>query len=390
MGVPRYLPSRLAAVALSLGIALGAAGVAAPVRAATATTTDPAKAAAGWIATQVEAGGLGAGSLADSILALAATHVGGTAAADALTQLVPKIDAYAGYGGALKPGALGKAMLAVIVAGGDPTSFNGHNLESDLRGLQITSGTDAGRFGTAAINDQALDILALAATSGGVPSGAGDWLAAQQCPSGEYEWDGSCPTAPGSEDPDTTAMALQALLAAGNTTAADKATQWLVNLQAKDGSLASSGTANADSTGIAGEALRAAGQPAAADAAASWVAGLQYGCSAKTGDRGAIPWTKATPGLLIYSTPQAVLAFGAPRLDRLSIQGAAAAAPLLYCAAATPRPAASGVAVPTEPPTDAFAASAGGTSSGGTLLLAVLLMTLSGALVFGRRPGHRR
>ncbi len=390
MGVSRYLPSRLAAIALSLGIALSTVGAVGPVRAA--TTTDAAQAAAGWIATRVEAGGLGASSLADAIFAFAGTHVGGTAAAAALTQLKSGVDAYVGYGGTLKPGPLGKAMLAVIVAGGDPTSFNGHNLESDLRGLLVTSGADAGRFGTAVVNDQAIDILALAATSGGVPAGAGDWLAGKQCPAGDYQWDGSCPTPAGSDDPDTTAMALQALLAAGSATAADKATQWLLGLQASDGSFAGFGTANTNSTGVAAEAIRAAAQSAKANAAAAWVAGLQYGCSAIPANRGAIPWTKTDPGFggPFSSTAQAALAFGAPRLDRLTLEGATAVAPVLACAEAPSEPTASG-RVPTEPPTDtAVPPEPSGSSSGGAPLLFAVLVALSGSLVFVRRKGQPR
>ncbi len=391
MGVSRHLPTRLAAAALSLGVAWSLVAGAVPAQAATpTTTTDPAQAAAGWIAAQVEAGGLSAGSLADSIFAFAAARVGGTAAADALTQLRANADAYIGYGGTVKPGPLGKVLLAVVVAGGDPTSFNGHNLEADLRGLLVATGADAGQFGSASINDQALDILALAATPGGVPAGAGSWLASKQCASGEYQWDGSCPTAPGSEDPDTTSFALQALAAAGSTTAADKATQWLLALQAKDGSFASSGTPNTDSTGIAAEALRAQGQTAAADAAATWLATQQYGCSAKAADRGAFPWAASYAGELIYSTPQAVLGFGAPRLDKLSVAGAAADAPVLACAAPTPTAPASAT-LPTAPPTDAvLPASTGSGSSSGTLLLVVVLAAASGALAFARRPGQRR
>ena len=58
MGVSWHLnsrASRVSALAMSLGIALAAVGGVVPARAAT-TTTDPAKAAAGWVATKVEAG----------------------------------------------------------------------------------------------------------------------------------------------------------------------------------------------------------------------------------------------------------------------------------------------------------------------------------------------
>lgn len=385
MGVIRSLSRRGAALALSLGIVLGAVGAPTPMRAA--TTADPAEAAAGWIATKVEAGGLGASSLADAILAFAAVRVGGGAAADALTQLASKLDAYAGYGATLKPGNLGKAMLAVIVAGGDPASFHGHDLESDLRGLEISTGTDAGRFGSAENIDQALAILALAATARGVPPGAGDWLAGRQCPSGEYAWDGSCPGAPGSEDPDTTALVLQALLASGSSAAAGRAASWLLDLQARDGSFAGYGTPNVNSTGLAGQALRAAGRTAEADAAAAWIVRQQYGCAAPAASRGAFPWSASYAGELMFSTPQAVLAMGAPRMDRLSVGGAAVDARLLRC----PAPAPSGPAEPTVPPTDVRGGtSPSGPSGGGVLLVVGVLAALGGVLANRGRRGRVR
>ncbi len=394
MGVSRILPRPLAVAAVSLGLALAAIGGVSPAR-AVAPTSDPAGVAAGWLATKVEAGGLPAGSLADAIFAFAAARTGATPTAHALTQLGAVANGYIGYGGTLKPGALGKVMLAVIVAGGDPTSFNGHDLETDLRGLQITSGADAGLFTGATINDQALDILALAATSGGVPAGAGDWLAAKQCAAGDYSWDGSCPVAAGSEDPDTTAAALQALLAAGNTTASGKATAWLLAYQAHDGSLSAYGSANANSTGSGGEALRAAGQTTAADQAAAFVASLQYGCSAAAADRGAIPYTTTDPGYggPFSSTAQGVLAFSAPRLDKLRIEGAAATAPNLTCAASTPttKSSAAGSALPTQPPTDSISVTPSSQSaSSGLLLVVVALVVASGALAFAGRREHRR
>ena len=397
MGVTLHLPRRASALALALGVALGAAGGIAPVRAATpGAIADPAGTAAGWVATQVASGSLSASDLDSAIFALAGAHVGGTAAASALVQLKASADAYVGYGGTLKAGALGAVTLAVTVAGGDPTSFNGHNLVADLRGLLVTSGTDAGVFGdptNATIYGQSLDILALAATPGGVPAGAGAWLASKQCAAGDYSWNGACPVAAGSEDPDSTAIALQALLAAGNTAAADKATSWLLGYQSADGSFAAYGDHNANSTGAAAEALRAAGKAAAADRAAAFLASLQYGCGAAAADRGAIPYTSTNPGYggPFSSTAQAVLGFGAGRLDTLTIAGATASSPTLSCPVPTATPIAVVRPAPTEPPTDAAVVPApAGTSSQGTLLLAVALLALGGALGVGLRAGARR
>ncbi len=82
---------------------------------------------------------------------------------------------------------------------------------------------------------------------------------AAQCPNGDYQYDGSCPGA-GAEDPDTTAFALQALLAGGATAAAATSTELLLDIQGSDGAFSSYGTPNTNSTGVAGQALRAAGK----------------------------------------------------------------------------------------------------------------------------------
>ncbi len=369
--------------------------VAAPsVRAGGSTTTDPGDAAGGWIAQQVETDAtLGVGSLADAIFAFAATGVGQAAAADALARIEAGLEAFVSDGTNLRPGALGKAILAVSVQGGNVNSFGGRDLEADLRGLLVTSGPDTGRFGSATVFDQTIAVLALARTSGGVPASAGDWLAAAQCPSGEYQWDGSCPAGPGLEDPDTTALALQALLAAGETAAAAGSTTWLLDLQASDGSLASFGTPNTNSTGVAGQALRAAGETAAADAAAAFVVSLQLGCDADPGTIGAIAWSVADPGFLIFSTPQAVLALGAPPLDTLSAAGASTDAPALECAVTGPPATATPSPTPTASPGAGGAlpdtASGAGDAAGLLATLAGGMLVAGGVVAIRRKVGAR-
>ena len=379
MALTRILLRHASAVTLAATLALSAGG-ATVFAADPSTTIGPGAAAAGWIAVKVKAG-VGPGSLADAIFAYAATGTGSDAAAFALTRLESGVDGYIlAVGGGLVPGNLAKTLLAVQVAGGNPAVFGGHNLETDLRGLLIaTPGPDLGRFGTAGNLDQALAILALARTNGGVPAKAVDWLVAAQCPNGDYQWDGTCPGS-GAEDPDTTAVVLQALLASGATTAAATSTQLLLHIQGSDGSFSSYGTANTNSTGVAGEALRAAGQTAAADAAAAFVLTLRYGCDARAADRGAFRWAASNAGLLIFSTPQAVLALGAPALDHLRITGASVAAPILDCPVAAP----TGPA-PTLPPTD-LRAGAPGTGGGSSLLIGLLLLVASagGAAVTAR------
>jgi len=373
MALPRILLRSAGAVTLAAAMAITAGG-ATVFAADPPTTTDPGAAAAGWIAAQVEAG-VGPGSLADAIFAYAATGVGANAAADALVKLEGGVGGYVlDSGSHLIPGNLAKTMLAVQVAGGDVHAFGGHDLEADLRSLLIaTPGPDLGRFGTAQNLDQALAILALARTSVGIPAESVDWLVAAQCPNGDFQWDGACPGA-GAEDPDTTSLALQALLAGGATTAAATSTKLLLDIQGADGSFSSFGTANVNSSGVAGQALRAAGRPAAADAAAAFVLTLQYRCGAPAADRGAFPWAASSAGFLVFSTPQAVLALGAPALDALSIGEASAAAPVLDCPDAT-APDGSGVGPTiTVPPTDLVGTAAPVTGGGSALPMVLLLL----------------
>jgi hypothetical protein len=292
-------------------------------------TADPGQAAAGWLAAQVEAGGLAPSSLADAVIAFAAAGVGADAASTALTQLEAGFDSYIMSNSTLQAGPLGKVLLAVAIAGGDVKAFGGHDLEADLRGLMAATGDDAGRFGAAVVYDQALDILALATTTSGVPAEATAWLAAKQCPDGDFTWDGMCPAwAP---DPDSTAIAIQALKAAGETTALAKAEAWLLAQQAADGSLSSFGTPNSSSTAAAGQAYRALGHTAAADRAAAWTATLQFDCTAAPANTGAIPWAAGGTDFLMMSTTQAILGLGADRLDTLALAGASSAAPTLAC-----------------------------------------------------------
>ncbi|HEY6568906.1 MAG TPA: prenyltransferase/squalene oxidase repeat-containing protein [Candidatus Limnocylindrales bacterium] len=348
-GVLTRPASRTAQVATAVILAfLLALAVLAPARAGDLpTTTDPALAAAGWIAQQVETDpSLGVGSLADAIFAFAAVGAGQAAADTALAGMAANLDGFVMPGGVVAPGALAKVLLAVQVQGADPTAFGGHDLEAELRALLIGGGPDAGRFGTASIFDQSLAVLALARTSGGVPASAVTWLGAGQCPSGEFSFDGSCPAGPGAEDPDTTATALQALLAGGATTDASEAVSWLLSIQQPDGGFPSFGIANTNSSGVAGQALRAAGETSSADAAAAFVTSLALGCDADPAEIGAIGWAVGIPGFLIFSTPQAVLTFGAPPLDQLSAIGASEEAPVLECASTGP--------VPTPSPSDSL------------------------------------
>ena len=317
------------AILLTGVLALSPLAVAPTLATTPAKTADPGKAAAGWLAAQVHAGGLTPSSLADAIIAFAATGVGADAAATALTQLEGNVDSYILNGATLQAGATGKVMLAVHAAGGDVHAFGGHNLETELRGILADAGADAGHFGSGQIYDQSLDILALATTATGVPEAAATWLVSKQCTDGDFSYDGTCPS-PFGPDPDSTAIAIQALQAAGETTALGKAETWLLAQQGPDGALSTFGIANSTSSAATAEAYRALGHVAEADKAAAFALSLQLGCDAAAANVGAIPWQAGVPTYLMLSTPAAVLG-GGGRLDQLSLTGATATAPTLAC-----------------------------------------------------------
>lgn len=354
------------------------------------TTTDPALAAAGWLATQVETDPtLFGGTLADAILAFAAVGAGQDAAATALAGLEAGLDAYISPSGTQRPGETGKALLAVLVQGGDPTTFGGHDLEAELRAMLVTDpGPDEGRFAGATVADQTYAILGLARTAGGVPPSAVTWLAGAQCPSGEYQWDGSCPAGPGMEDADTTALAVQALLAAGESTASAAAVGWLLATQDPGGGFLSFGTPNAGSSGLAAQAVRAASESASADAAVAFITSLQFACDADPAEIGAFGWAAGIPGFLIFTAPSALMAYGAPRMDLLSTDGAMADAPLLDCPEPEPAP----TATATPAPTPAASADAGELPdtaapepAGPTAIAFGLLVAALGGLALARR-----
>jgi hypothetical protein len=285
--------------------------------------TEDAEAAAGWVAAEFDEptpgwADFGPAVYADIVLGLTAVGGEDETADAALDNLAAESAVVLGEPGAALPGVLGKVILAVEARGEDPATFvEGRDLEAELRAML----EDSGQFTGATVYDQAFAILGLAATGDGVPESAGGWLVSTQCETGDFTYVGDCPAPEGEEDPDTTAIALQALLATGESDAAAAATDWLLDRQAEDGSVSSFGAANANSTAVAAQALRAAGEGEAADRAADFVAGLQV--DEPPADAGSIKFTADEPQGNAFATIQGMLAFGAPALDEIEAAGAA-------------------------------------------------------------------
>jgi hypothetical protein len=327
--------------------------------AAAAPTTTPealrppnrAVAAAGWTARQMVDGerfetvydGVtypDQGLTIDALFAFAATGTAGENAQRAGAWLArPEIlTGYTGDGTSeAYAGATAKTTLAAQVLGQDPTLFGGRDLVAQLRGLRSADGrfSDRSAYGDYSNGfTQALAVLALERTAGGAPSATVDYLLSLRCP------DGGFPVVIGgttcTSDVDATALAAQALAAAGRWRAAARSTGWLVSVQRQNGAFTSDGVENANSTGLAAQTLAEAGRRGPAAAARTFLVGLQLGCDAEPGDRGAVPHSASgfEPSTARRSTPQAALGLAGKGFGRLSIAGAYPEAGTLHCPAA--------------------------------------------------------
>lgn len=298
-----------------------------------------AREAASWLAGEFTDGTLPGpfggpdwGLTIDGILTLSATGVDTPTRQAATAQVAGHVRSYNSYDdwgieGFTDGGATAKLLYAASAVNADPTDFGGFDLRAETlsliaaadAGLQrgrITSRTTADS-GPDASNtfDQSFAVLGLA-RSGDLPQDTVDFLIRQQCAAGGFRLypdtaDGlspSCDEQPGAVlDVDSTAMAVQALLAAaedgatGAGDAARKGADWLVTQQHTDGSFGGSGPttgANSNSTGLAGQALAAAGRDDEAARAAEALAALQLiadNGGAATADAGAIAYN--TDGL---------------------------------------------------------------------------------------------
>jgi LPXTG-motif cell wall-anchored protein len=318
--------TRLAVAALA-AVPLVAVLGAAPAQADQAPVT-PADAAVGWLSSELDAhdgmltisfGGPDTypdqGLTIDAILAnVAGGNEDDPAVQDAIAAVDADLNGYLTQGSP-EPGdwgskAAAKSLLLQEVLGDDLGASI--DLEAALRGLMATDADAAaadpavvqpGRYYDANLAGfgeygnglgQALAILALDRTLGGVPAEAVDFLLSQQCSDGSFRLyyygyitsydpfetvqDETCDDV-AEGDTDATALALSALLTQAGEPAVDgaidAAVDHLLAQQDVNGGFLGTGAVNTNTTGLAGAALRAAGETAAADDAAAFVASVQ-------------------------------------------------------------------------------------------------------------------
>jgi hypothetical protein len=319
------------------------------------TTLTPARAAADWLATELEAkegmltisfGGpdefADQGLTIDAVLGILAAGESDDPAVDVALDALAEpanLDPYiTGFETTADraANAVAKTLLLELVAGVDVSSA--YDLEADLRDIMETTGDDVGRFSdTDSLGfgnfangiGQALAVLALDRTAGGAPSDGVDYLLDQQCPDGSFRLyhfgtgavdTHSCEDA-AEGDPDATAFALQALLELPSSpavsTALTDAVAYLLDQQQPSGGFLGTGAVNSNTTGLAAAALRAAGEEEVADDAAAFLAGLQVSTCA---DLGAIAYDQtafdagiaADRGQWTRATAQGLLGLGLP------------------------------------------------------------------------------
>ncbi|WP_171168899.1 LPXTG cell wall anchor domain-containing protein [Streptomyces sp. I05A-00742] len=288
-----------------------------------APLSSSAEAAATWAAHQLDARSNAQGDhglTADIVMGLASTGTGDQIAQRATTFLQRNADqyVYAAGKGKLNVGGTAKLALVAEIMHREPWA---NELTTLVKGSLQKNGRFLGHAtDTSQQFTQSLGVLALQ-RAGGAPKEAVDFIAASQCKNGGF------PLAlKDKPDPDTctphtdaTGMAVQALFAAGRTAEAENGLKWLVDeQQLPNGGFADPSQtpgkpktewqANANSTALAVQALLAGRRTSDANSGIDWLRSVQVGCAAKDADdRGAVGWKEAVAdGLALRATAQAI------------------------------------------------------------------------------------
>ncbi|NPV08586.1 MAG: hypothetical protein HPY83_11585 [Anaerolineae bacterium] len=291
-------------------------------------------------------------------------------------------------------GAQAKVALAFTAAGRDASDVDG----VDLIGVIGDSLDAEGKFGgpEAILTDHLYAMLALTSAGQEVPSAAVDWLVARQAPNGGWAWNASPDEA--DTDSNTTALALQALVAAGvasDELAVTSALEYLRGLQNEDGGFCYQkpspyGTdTDANSTAVVLQALVAVGEDLA-----DWVSsegnGPRDALAALQNQSGAFAWQAAFPDNNLLATAQAVPALlGRPYPIAVTPVGAE---PPVAAMEATPVP--TETAAPLEPATTPapVVPTTGGvlpSTPWGQILMVTGALLAGGGYLLRRRLGQR-
>jgi hypothetical protein len=212
---------------------------------------------------------------------------------------------------AASAGDLAKISLAAVAAGTNPRQFG--NVDSVAK-LEALTGA-GGRIGSDVDTfvSHTLAVLALKSAQRPIPAAAVDLIKTAQQEDGSWAWDGSAATA---GDTNTTAFAVQALIAAGEAPgsgAVANALAYYQGIQNEDGGWpyqnpSEFGTAtDANSTAVTVQAILAAGQdPAGAEWSATDGATPLSALESLQNESGAFAWQAAMPDDNLLATVQAL------------------------------------------------------------------------------------
>ncbi|MFC2036508.1 prenyltransferase/squalene oxidase repeat-containing protein [Chloroflexota bacterium] len=249
------------------------------------------------------------GSTADAVLAIVAVE-GDPATFDSGGS-TPVSYLAVNASSAATGGDLAKLILAVIAIGENPREFGGVDSVTKLESMLAAGGKIGGEMDT--LVGHSLAILALKSALRPVPAEAIDYVKNAQQESGAWAWDGSAETA---SDTNTTAFAVQALVAADGAASSDAVSHALAYykaIQNEDGGWpyqnpSDYGTAtDTNSTAVTIQALLAANQdPFGPDWATAEGSTPLSALEALQNESGAFAWQAAVPDDNLLATVQAL------------------------------------------------------------------------------------
>lgn len=285
---------------------------------------------------QNEDGGFGSGfspgssliSTADVVLAIVA--VGGDVATFKRDGQTPLTYLAAQAPSAATAGDLAKLILAVVAVGQDPRTFGGVDAVAKLETMIGADGRIGGAQDTFVSHLYA--VLALAGAGRPIPAAAVNAIKKAQQENGGWAWDGTVTTA---VDTNTTAFAVQALIAAGEPAGSEAVTRALgyyKSIQNDDGGWpyqnpSDYGTlTDTNSTAVTIQALIAAGQQVKG---AEWTTPSGQNplsaLEALQNESGAFMWKADVPGDNLLATVQALPAVAGKAFPLARVPAAAAA-----------------------------------------------------------------
>ena len=250
------------------------------------------------------------GTTADVALSLAAAGIDPNTVANEATSAPshPSMIAYlqtqsASYGTTV--GGAAKLILAAVASGEDPRDFGGQNLVQVILSHQDAS---SGLFDPQ-IYVHAYAMIALSAANQAIPDAAIKALEGHQAQNGGWAFDGSNDET--QVDSNTTAVAVEALVASGQQTsgAVTNAMTYLSRLRDDSGLYAYQQTpgqplvGDANSTALVIQALLASGQSLDSSAVTAALNGLQ---TLRNANSGAFIYRSDTPGDNLLATLQAL------------------------------------------------------------------------------------